>query len=151
MRILRIACVVVFVLISAREAKIEMNAPATDSASERSNGVATGPQQPFPVCSIFFLKDKFVTTEGDPFVIAVEADCPPGAPTDAKFEFLQPPPRFVAFSYVYRSEVSALKLIAVQPQRGDAGNYFITFSVTHCTGGAGCGFRSFKLKVKPPQ
>jgi len=149
MSTLRFACVVLFVLLSAKEAKFQINAPASDGVSERSNGVATGSQQPGPVCSIFFLKDKYVTTEGDPFVIAVESDCPPGAPTDAKFEFLQPPPRFVAFSYVYRSEVSALKLIAVQPQRGDAGNYFITFSVTHCTGGAGCGFRSFKLKVKP--
>ena len=151
MSVLRFVCVVFFVLLSARETKIEMNVSSSDSAPERSNGVATRSQQPFPVCSIFFLKDKFVTTEGDPFVIAVEADCPPGAPTDAKFEFLQPPPRFVAFSYVYRSEVSALKLIAVQPQRGDAGNYFITFSVTHCTGGAGCGFESFRLKVKPAQ
>lgn len=151
MRILRIACVVVFVLISAKEAKIEMNASATDSASGRSSGVATLSQQPFPKCTIFFLKDKYVTTEGDPFVVAVEADCPPGAPNDAKIEFAQPPPRFVTMSYIYRSEISALKLILVQPQRGDAGTYLITFSSSHCTGGAGCGVTGFKLKVKPAQ
>jgi len=143
MKTLKLLFVMFVILLSCKEAKID--------ADNSSKHIAARSQQPGPVCSIFFLKDKYVTTEGDPFVIAVEADCPPGAPTDAKFEFLQPPPRFVAFSYVYRSEVSALKLIAVQPQRGDAGNYFITFSVTHCTGGAGCGFRSFKLKVKPAQ
>ncbi len=133
-----------FVLLFCKEAKID-----TDASS--SHVVATRSQQPGPVCTIFFLKDKYVTTEGEPFVIAVEADCPPNAPNDAKFEFLQPPPQFVTMSYVYRSEVSALKLILVQPQRGDAGDYRVTYSVTHCTGGAGCGFRSFKLKVKPAQ
>ena len=144
MKILRFAFVVIFVLLSWKEAKIDTIA----SSSER---VGTPSQQPGPVCTIFFLKDKYVTTEGEPFVIAVESDCPPNAPNDAKFEFLKPPPRFVAMSYVYRSEVSALKLILVQPQRGDAGDYRVTYSVTHCTGGAGCGFRSFKLKVKPAQ
>lgn len=144
MKTLRFAVVIILVLLSCKEAKIDTNASSRDRAGTPS-------QQPAPVCTIFFLKDKYVTTEGDPFVIAVESDCPPGAPTDAKFEFLQPPPRFVAFSYIYRSEVSALKLIAVQPQRGDAGNYLVSYSVTHCTGGAGCGFRSFKLKVKPAQ
>ncbi len=142
MKTLRIVCVVIFVLVSCKEAKVD-----TDVLS--SHDVAPPSQQPGPVCGIFFLKDKYITTEGDPFVIAVEADCPPGSPNDAKFEFLQTPPRFITMSYVYRSEISALKLILVQPQRGDAGNYFITFSVAHCTGGAGCGFTGFKLKVKP--
>jgi len=144
MNTLRLVFVVLLVLLSCKEAKIDTNASSSDRAR-------TPAQQPFPVCTVFFLKDKYVTTEDDPFVIAVESDCPPDAPNDAKFEFLQPPPRFVTMSYVYRSEVSALKLILVQPQRGDAGNYLVSYSVTHCTGGAGCGFRSFKLKVKPAQ
>lgn len=142
MKTLRFAFVVIFVLLSCKEARIDTK------ASSRGGG-ETPSQQPAPVCTIFFLKDKYVTTEGEPFVIAVESDCPPNAPNDAKFEFLQPPPKFVTMSYVYRSEVSALKLILVQPQRGDAGDYRVTYSVTHCTGGAGCGFRSFRLKVKP--
>src|ERR1700687_3561135 len=136
MKTLRLILVIMFVLLSYKEVKIDTNASSSDGARMPS-------QQPFPVCTIFFLKDKYVTAEGDPFVIAVESDCPPNSPNDAKFEFLQPPPRFVTMSYVYRSEVSALKLILVQPQRGDAGNYSVSYSVTHCTGGAGCGFRSF--------
>jgi len=143
MKILRFAFVITFVLLSCKEAKID--------ADGLSNHIATKSQQPGPVCSIFFLKDKYVTTEGDPFVVAVEADCPPNSPDDAKIEFAQTPPRFVTMSYIYRSEVSALKLILVQPQRGDAGNYLITFSSSHCTGGAGCGVTGFKLKVKPSQ
>jgi len=143
MSILRFACLVMFVLLFCKEAKIDADAS--------SKHIAARSQEPFPKCTIFFLKDKYVTTEGDPFVVAVEADCPPGAPNDAKIEFAQPPPRFVTMSYIYRSEISALKLILVQPQRGDAGSYLITFSSSHCTGGAGCGVTGFKLKVKPAQ
>src|SRR5712692_9401812 len=138
MKTLRFAFVIIFVLLSCKEAKIDADAS--------SNHIATKSQQPFPVCTIFFLKERYITTEGDPFVVAVEADCPPNSPNDAKIEFAQPPPRFVTMSYIYRSEVSALKLILVQPQRGDAGNYLITFSSSHCTGGAGCGVTGFRLK-----
>jgi len=144
MKILRFAFVVIFVLFSCKEAKI-------DTIASTRRGVGATSQQPGPVCSIFFLKEKYVTTEGDAFVVAVEADCPPNSPNDAKIEFVQPPPRFVTMSYMYRSEISALKLILVQPQRGDAGNYLITFSSSHCSGGAGCGVTGFKLKVKAAQ
>jgi len=140
MKTLRLPLVVILVLLSCDEAKIN-----TDSLDGHYMARV---QQPPPACAIFFLKDKYVTTEGDPFVIAVEADCPPNSPTDAKFEFLQPPPRFVTFSLVYRSTISALVLILVQPQRGDAGTYRVTYNSIHCTGGAGCGFKSFKLKVQ---
>jgi len=142
MSTLRFVCVVLFVLVAC-EGKI--------GADVSGKHIAAGSQQPGPVCSIFFLKDRYVTTEGDPFVVAVEADCPPGAPNDAMIEFALPPPRFVTLSYIYRSEISALKLILVQPQRGDAGNYLITFSSSHCTGGAGCEVTGFRLKVKPAQ
>lgn len=143
MKTLKLAFVILIILLSCKEAKID--------ADISSKHIATRTQVPFPKCTIFFLKDKYVTTEGDPFVVAVEADCPPGAPNDAMIEFAQPPPRFVTLSYIYRSEISALKLILVQPQRGDAGNYLITFSSSHCTGGAGCGVTGFKLKVKRAQ
>jgi len=143
MKTLKLAFVILIVLLSCKEAKIDANVS--------SKHIAARSQVPFPKCTIFFLKDKYVTTEGDPFVVAVEADCPPGAPNDAMIEFALPPPRFVTLSYIYRSEISALKLILVQPQRGDAGNYIITFSSTHCIGGAGCGVTGFRLKVKPAQ
>ena len=141
MKILRLPLVAILVLLSCKEAKID-----ADRSGNYATAAAT--QQPPPVCTIFFPKEKYVTMEGDPFVIAVSADCPPDSPNDAKFEFLQPPPRFVRFSAVYRSTVSALILILVEPQRGDAGTYRVTYSSTHCTGGAGCGFNSFKLKVQ---
>lgn len=144
MKTLRFAFVIIFVLLSCKEAKVDTIASSRD-------GIGAPSQRPGPVCTIFFLKDKYITTEGEPFVVAVEADCPPNSPNDAKIEFAQSPPRFVTMSYVYRSEVSALKLILVQPQRGDAGNYLVTFSSSHCTGGAGCGVTGFKLKVKPAQ
>jgi hypothetical protein len=102
MSTLRFACVVVFVLVACE---------GTIGVDASSKHIAARSQQPGPVCSIFFLKDKYVTTEGDPFVVAVEADCPPGAPNDAMIEFALPPPRFVTLSYIYRSEISALKLI----------------------------------------
>jgi len=145
-------CVVLFVLISAKEAKIEMSALSRDSAAERSVHI-TPRQDDFPVCNTFPepLKEKYVLFEGDSFLIALQADCPPDSPTDAKFEFLQSPPRFVVFSVVFRGPRSALSLLLARPQPGDAGDYRISFSVTHCTGGAGCGVTSFRLKVKPAQ
>ena len=152
MSALRFACVVLFVLISAKEAKIQINASRGEGASELSEHKA-----PFradaPVCNTFPepLKEKYVIAEGDSFLIALQADCPPDSPTDAKFEFLQSPPRFVVFSVVFRGPRSALSLLLARPQPGDAGDYRISFSVSHCTGGAGCGFKSFRLKVKPAQ
>src|SRR3981081_333222 len=80
MQALRLVFVVVLVFFSYKEVKIDTNASSSDGAGARS-------QQPFPKCTIFFLKDKYVTTEGDPFVVAVEADCPPGAPNDVMIEF----------------------------------------------------------------
>jgi len=133
-------------LLSCKDAKIDTIASSRDVLGASS-------QQPGPVCNTFPepLKDKYVIAEGDSFVIGVQADCPPDSPNDAKIEFAQPPPRFVFLSYIFRSEISALKLILVQPRRGDAGSYLITFSSSHCTGGAGCGVTGFKLKVKPAQ
>jgi len=152
MSTLRFACVVLFVLLSAREAKIEMNTSSTNGLTSHSGRTASVLEDS-PVCNIFPepLKEKYIITEGDSFVIGVSADCPPDSPNDAKFEFLQPPPRFAAFTLAYRGPRSALSLLLISPRRGDAGNYFIIFSVTHCTGGAGCGFTGFKLKVKPAQ
>src|SRR5947209_3759653 len=118
MKTLRAAFVVVFVLLCASERKIDVDASS-------NHGIATPTQQPNPVCGVIFFKDKYVITEGERFVIALENDCPRNSPTDAKFDFLEPPPRFVSLSYVYRSEISALKLMSVQPQRGDAGDYRI--------------------------
>ncbi len=70
MKTLRLAFVVILVLLSCQEAKI-------DTDAYNAHGVVSPSQQPAPFCNIFFLKDKYVTTEGDPFVIAVSADCPP--------------------------------------------------------------------------
>jgi hypothetical protein len=150
MKIVRIAFVLIFVVISAKEAKIEMNASSGEIASERSKHEAPAGVD-FPVCNTFPepLKEKYVIAEGDSFVIGLQADCPPDSPSDAKFEFLQPPPRFVGFTAAYRGLRSALSLMVISPRRGDAGDYRINFSVSHCTGGAGCGFTGFRLKVKP--
>ncbi len=152
MKSVRIGCVVMFVLLSAREAKIDVNTLSANGLTSHSGRTASVAADS-PVCNIFPepLKEKYVMLEGDSFVIGVSADCPPNSPTDAKFEFLQPPPRFVAFTVVYRGPRSALSLLLIRPQRGDAGNYMILFTHQACTGGAGCGFTGFKLKVKSPQ
>jgi len=152
MKTVRIACVVIFLLISAKEAKIEMSAVSTGSAAERSVRIAPRLAD-FPVCNTFPepLKEKYVLFEGDSLVIGLLADCPADSPNDAKFEFLQQPPRFVFFTIPYRGPRSALSLLLINPRRGDAGDYRINFSVTHCTGGVGCGVTSFRLKVKPAQ
>jgi len=152
MTTLRFVCVVFFVLLSARETKIEMNASSSDRAPERSVHIVPG-QDDFPVCNTFPepLKEKYVLFEGDSLVIGLLADCPADSPNDAKFEFLQQPPGFVAFKIPYRGPRSALSLLLINPRRGDAGDYRINFSVTHCTGGVGCGVTNFRLKVKPAQ
>ena len=49
---------------------------------------------------------------------------------------------------VDRGPRSALAVLLIAPRAGDAGDYRITFDVTHCTGGVGCGRQSFRLKVK---
>jgi hypothetical protein len=152
MSALRFACVVLFVLISAKEGKIEMSALSSGSAAERSVHI-TPRGVDFPVCNTFPepLKEKYVLFEGDSLVIGLLADCPADSPNDAKFEFLQQPPSFVALTIPYRGPRSALSLLLINPRRGDAGDYRINFSVTHCTGGAGCGVTNFRLKVKPAQ
>src|SRR5258706_4137378 len=103
MKILRMAFVAMFVLMSAKEARIQMNASPSEGASDRSE-VKEPVGADFPVCNTFPepLKEKYVISEGDSFVIGLQADCPPDSPSDAKFEFLQPPPRFVGFTGAYR-------------------------------------------------
>ncbi|SRR6266571_998885 len=144
MKVLRIAFVLALVSAWPNEAKI-------DPPRSANHDSPMSTQQPAPACDIVFFKDKYVIAEGERLVMALEADCPRNSPTDARFEFLESPPRFVSLSYVYRSEISALKLLSVQPRRGDAGDYRITFNMIACTGGAGCGRFTFRLKVKPAQ
>ncbi len=150
MKILMKAFVFMIVLVSIRDAKIGPNAPSSNNALVHANTAAEVPLDA-PVCTIypFPLQPKYVTTEGKPFVIAISADCPPNSPTDPTFEFLQPAPRFVNFSDVYRGPRSALTLLLISPQPGDAGTYGIIFNVKACSGGTGCGFTGFTLKVKP--
>jgi hypothetical protein len=152
MRILRILFVLLVLLLSVREARIATTASniSPDVApSERGTVVLLDA----PACATYFPKDKYVTTEREPLIIAIAADCPPGSPTDPKFEFLQPaPPSFVVFSQVYRGVNSALTLLFINPQRGDAGDYRINYRVGACSGGTGCSpLVSFRLKVKPAQ
>src|SRR5258708_31582 len=49
----------------------------------------------FPVMR-FPDKGKFVTTEDDPFLVSIEALCPPGFADTAQFELLPPTPSFVS-------------------------------------------------------
>ena len=117
------------------------------AAKSRGDGFAVSDA---PTCGILPspLNEKYVIREGESFVIAVEADCPPDSPNDAKFEFVGEHPQFVNFSFPYRGPRSALSVLLIAPRAGDAGDYRITFDVPFCTGGLVCGRQSFRLKVK---
>jgi len=148
MKTLIIALAVVFVqLLLAEGTHIRTKARNSDNVAGATRHTRTAD---FPLCNTLPepLKLKYVIREGEAFVIAVQADCPSGSPNDAKFEFVETPPRFVNFSFPYRGPRSALALLLVDTRAGDAGDYRITFDVTHCTGGVGCGRQSFRLKVK---
>jgi hypothetical protein len=141
------ALAVVFVgLVLAAGTRYSISDPAV-AAKSRGDGFAVSDA---PNCGILPspLNEKYVIREGDSFIIAVEADCPPGAPNDAEFEFVGEHPRFVTFTFPYRGPRSALSVLLIAPRAGDAGDYRITFDVPFCTGGFSCGRQSFRLKVK---
>lgn len=141
------AFAVVFVgLVLAAGASYSISDPGA-TAKSKGHGVVVSDA---PNCGILPspLNEKYVIREGESFIIAVEADCPPGSPNDAKFEFVGEHPRFVNFSFPYRGPRSALSVLLIAPRAGDAGDYRITFDVPFCTGGFSCGRQSFRLKVK---
>jgi hypothetical protein len=96
-------------------------------------------------------KDSFTTTEGDPFLIAVDVDCPSLTPTGNEFLLVPPTPSFVHLSPVFigTNVPRVMGLMSVNPQPGDAGKYQIKVRATPCYGSVGSEL-TFKLRVKKP-
>ena len=130
---------------------------ARTATSSSTNGTAAGAGNPVqasspggPVAWAPF-KDSFMTTEGDPFLIAVDVDCPSLTPTGNEFVLVSPTPSFVHLSPVFigTNVPRVMGLMSVNPQPGDAGKYLIKIRATPCYGSLGSEI-TFKLKVKKP-
>src|SRR4029078_3786881 len=113
MRIFKIAIVTMLVLISANGGNT-----ASKIHSRVTNGRAAkttaAPSQlggcPF---EIFPLRDVFVTTEREAFIVALSVRCPAGAVNDSEFKLLEPAPNFVSLSAPLRGENDAVVLLVV--------------------------------------
>ena len=115
--------------------------------NERKPGPGGLAQTPPPTLDIFPFKETYLTTEGDPFFIALAVDCFPQESAEGVFALGEIKPRFVTLSDTYRSNRRALALVAVNPGPGDAGTYRFDVALKLCSGSLG-DRRTLKVKVK---
>lgn len=146
MQRLRIGLVALFVLISVNGGKV-----MSKTSSEHTNGILLKDAAPvqlggFPF-EVFPYREVFVTTEGEAFLVQLSVACPPGGANDSEFKLLDSVPNFVSLSAPLRGENTAVVLLVVNPQRGDAGTYEFKVSSKVCNGRTG-DVTNFKVKVK---
>jgi hypothetical protein len=82
-----------------------------------------------------------------PFLVSIEALCPPGFPDTAQFELLPLTPSFVSIFDTCRGYALSHAMIAVVPRRGNAGTYSVAIRALNCEGNGGTF--EFKVKVRP--
>lgn len=124
---------------------------ATSSSTKATPPELEGAAQGSPGGPVAYapFKQSFTTTEGDPFLIAVDVDCPSSNPAGNEFVLEPPTPSFVHLSPVFIGTrvPRVMALMSVNPQPGNAGKYEIRIRATPCYGSLG-SVLTFKLKVK---
>lgn len=146
-KVVCVALLAMFVLLMLNRSE-RVTSSNLNEVSVRPENTAQDSSPGGPVAWAPFRQD-FVTREGEPFLIAVDADCPSKEPTGNEFELLAPTPSFVHLSPLYLNTrlPRVANILHVNPQPGDAGKYEIKIRATPCYGSAG-SILTFKLKVK---
>lgn len=131
MKYSRFLLLVILVLGLSSSIGIRRTVSGNDPVGEVPPGITQG--SPF---AIFPQKDRFVTVEGDPFIVNIFAECVIGTPNTAKVELLPPTPKFVTVSFPCRCENcnGSVTGLGIVPGKGNAGKYQVVARVTSCTG-----------------
>ena len=141
-----LAMLVVFMLAGGDRMRTSSNLNEVSVNPERTAAQGTSPGGPVGWAPF---REKFTATEGEPFLIAVDVDCPSMDPSGDEFELLPPTPSFVSMSPIYLNTLvpRVATILAVNPQPGTAGKYEIKIGAATCSGSIGETL-TFKLKVK---
>ena len=109
---------------SVHSAAETSSAPNQQTPPPAGNG---SPLQWFPI------KEQYVTTEGDPFLVLVRFNCA-DSPNPPRFELLPPSPPFaqVILTCPPGPAPFAHAIIAISPSAGDAGKYQVKLGATGC-------------------